>query len=126
MTSRCRPAPRPATGGDLTLRALIERVVRAEVAAFAERQEAGQFLKALSAAEIDEAAAKGRVRPGGSELEPQAVDSDAAVDNALCAFADGIYLVSVDGRPAESLDQTLRLSDESRVASVRLTLLAGG
>ena len=120
------PLP-PGNGSDSRrLRDVIEGIVRTEVAAFRQRQEARRFLRALSPAEIDAAAAKGKVDSGGSERELQAVDVDEAIANALLAFEDGIYFVIIDGTQIESLDTEVRVVDDSRISFLRLTLLAGG
>lgn len=120
--------PLPASDGDSgrLLRHVIEQVVRSEVAAFEQRQDSNQFLRALSAAEIDEAAASGKVVSGGTDLTPQKVDVEQAVENALLAFVDGIYLVVIDGEQVEDLDAEVRVQEESRISFLRLTLLAGG
>ena len=120
------PLPPPEDGGDRTLRDVIAETVRAQVAAFRKRQEDNRFLRALTAEQIEAAAEKGKVLSGGTDIEPQVVDAEGAVANALCAFEDGIYLVAVDGRQVEDLDEAVRVTDETRIAFIRLTLLAGG
>jgi hypothetical protein len=112
-------------GGGLTLRDLIARVVRAEVAAFRDRQHERRLARAFSAAEIERGAALGKVDMGGRELD-QAVDEDQAVAAALQAFEDGIYLVVVDGEDFRDLDRAVYLRPDSRVTFLRLALLAGG
>jgi hypothetical protein len=112
-------------GGRLTLRDLIGRVVRAEVDAFRQRQEERRLVRALTATDIAKGVAKGKVDLGGRDLR-QEVDPDEAVATALQAFEDGLYLVVVDGEEGRSLDKELHLQPDSRVAFVRLALLAGG
>jgi hypothetical protein len=112
-------------GGGLTLRDLIARVVRAEVAAFRDRQQERRLARAFSAAEIERGAALGKVDMGGRDLD-QAVDEDQAVAAALQAFEDGIYLVVVDGEDFRDLDRAVYLRPDSRVTFLRLALLAGG
>jgi hypothetical protein len=112
-------------GGDLSLRDLIARIVRAEVAAFRDRREGRRLVRALSATEIAEGVAKGKVDMGGRDLD-QEVDEEQAVGAALQAFEDGIYLVAVDGRDVRDLDQSVYLTADSRVTFIRLALLAGG
>ena len=119
-------APLDGGGSERTLRDVITQTIRRQVATFRDRQEANRFLRSLTEREIADAAERGKVISGSSDLEPQAVDEDAAVDNALCAFMDGIYLVAVDGQQVEDLDAVVRLEDDSRIAFIRLTLLAGG
>src|SRR5262249_43153223 len=91
--------------GQLPLRDLIARVVREEVAAFQERQERRRSIQALTAAEIEQAAATGKVDMGGREEEGAPVDPEQAVATALQAFADGLYYVFVDEQQQASLDR---------------------
>jgi hypothetical protein len=110
----------------LPLRDLIARVVREEVAAFQERQERRRSIQALTAAEIERAAATGKIDMGGREEEGAPVDPEQAVATALQAFADGLYYVFVDEQQQESLDRPVTLRPGSRVTFLRLVALAGG
>jgi hypothetical protein len=112
-------------GGSLTLRDLIDRVVRAEVEAFKKRQQERKLFRALTERQIQEAAGKGKIEMGGSELD-QKVDPNEAVATALEAFEDGLYLVVVDEQEQHSLDAQVYLRPDSKVAFVRLVMLAGG
>jgi hypothetical protein len=113
-------------GGDrLTLRALISRIVRDEVAAFRQRQAERKLIHALTAKQIEEGVEKGKIDMGGRDLD-QKVDEDAAIGAALQAFEDGLYLVVVDGEEHKELDREVYLQPDSRVTFIRLTLLAGG
>lgn len=111
-------------GGALTLRALIARVVRAEVAAFRRRQREGALLRVLSEGEVQAQAARGRVVPGGRPESPQA-DEETAVGVALQGFEDGLYLVILDGTEQRDLDAQVYLRPDSRLTFLRLTFLAG-
>ena len=115
-------------GGDggKTLRDVIEAVVRHEVGAFQKRQSDRQFLNALTAQEINDAVERGKVTMGQSDVDIQAVDVDQAIDSALVAFEDGIFLVVIDEQVYKSLDQTVFLNVDSCLTFVRLTLLSGG
>ena len=110
----------------LTLRALIERVVREEVAAFQERQEARRFIRALTASEIEQAAASGKVERGGREEQGGEADPEQAVATALQAFSDGLYYVFVDDEQQQDLNREITLKTGSRVLFLRLVALAGG
>jgi hypothetical protein len=112
-------------GGRLTLRDLITRIIRGEVEAFRKRQEDRQFVHALTARQIDEAAAAGKVDMGGRRLK-QPVNEEEAIAAALPAFEDGLYLVILDGEEQADLDREVHLQPDSRVTFVRLVLLAGG
>jgi hypothetical protein len=112
-------------GARLTLRDLLAGVVRAEVRAFRERQEARRLLQVLTEAQIAAGAAGGKIDMGGRDLQ-QEVDEGAAVETALQAFEDGLYLVILDGRELRSLDEEIALQQDSRLTFLRLTMLAGG
>lgn len=120
------PFPTDASDGGITLRTLIDRIVRAEVEAFRMRQEERRLLRVLTADQIADAVDTGKVEMGGSEIEPQEVDEDAAVAIALQAFEDGLYLVAIDGVNYRELDRQIFLQEDSRLTFIRLTLLAGG
>jgi hypothetical protein len=119
------PPDADGDGEPWTLRKLITCIVLKEVEAFRERQEERKVIKALTAAQIDEGVAKGKVDMGGRDLK-QKVDPDAAVATALQAFEDGIYLVVIDGEEQRDLDRELHLQTDSRITFVRLALLSGG
>jgi hypothetical protein len=114
-----------AAGQPVILRDLIGHVVRSEVAAFQTRQAERRLLKALTATQIDEGLAAGKVSAGGSELD-QKVNPDDAVAAAVEAFSDGLFLVLVDDAEVKDLDAPVPLTADSKLTFVRLTLLAGG
>lgn len=109
----------------VTLRELIEAVVRAEVAAFSRRQEERRLLQVLSAEQIAAGAARGKVDSGGREAS-EAADPDAAVARALQAFEDGAYFVFLDEIQHRHLEDAVELRSESRMLFLRLVALAGG
>jgi hypothetical protein len=111
-------------GGGLTLRELIARVVRSEVAAFERREQVRQLLRVLSESQIAEGTARGKIDPGGHAPTGPA-DPDAAVGAALQGFEDGLYLVVLDGVEQRDLDGQVYLAAESRLVFLRLTFLAG-
>lgn len=82
------------------------------------------LLRAISREEVDEAASSGKVgfglRYGGS---PQ--DIEAAVENAILSFEDGLYRVFVGEDEITALDAPLSLRDGNRLTFIRLVMLAG-
>jgi hypothetical protein len=112
--------------GGLTLRRLISRVVRLELAAFRQRQQERLVLRALTARQIVAAAERGKIEMGASDVAPQPVDDDEAVAVACQAFEDGLYLVVIDGHQQRDLDRQIYLQPDSHITFVRLTMLAGG
>jgi hypothetical protein len=113
-------------GSPLTLRLFIERVVRAEVGAFRERQARQRFVEVLTRQAIEDRAERGRVTFADTEVEAQDVDADDAVATALEAFDDGLYFVLIDGREYRSLDEQVAVAADSKVTFLRLVALAGG
>jgi hypothetical protein len=120
------PPPDLGDGGSLTLRDLLGHVVRSEVAAFQKRQKDRLSLRVLSEKEIEKGAEKGKIEMGGSEVAPQKVDPEEAVAVALEAFEDGLYLVIVDEEEKKDLDGQVFIQPDSKIAFVRLAMLAGG
>jgi hypothetical protein len=121
------PAP-PLEGGEgddgVTLRALIARVVLAEVRAFGARQRRRRLVSVLSERTIDAAAETGKIDPGGRAVDSP-VDTDAAVGAALQGFEDGLYLVILDGVEQTELDRQIYPTADSQLVFLRLTFLAG-
>jgi hypothetical protein len=113
----------PAEAG-LPLRDLLTAIVTAEVAAFHDRQQARRLDRVLAPEQIEDGAARGKINAGATE--PQAVSLADAIATALQAFEDRLYLVLVDGAPAQSLDERVAVGAGSRVSFVRLVPLIGG
>src|SRR5262245_7961882 len=111
--------------GRLTLRDLRARVVRAEVAAFGQRQQERRLVHALAAADTEKGVVRGKVDMGG-RAERQTVDEEEAVSAALQAFEDGLYLVILDEKEQRDLDREVFVKPDSRVTFVRPAMLAGG
>lgn len=117
--------PAPQITGEITLRMLLDHVVRQEVAAFQARQADRRLMQALSARLIEEGLAQGKVATGGSTLD-QKVDVEQAVATVIEAFQDGLFLVVLDETEVKELDTTVTLTESSRLTFIRLALLAGG
>lgn len=120
------PLPAEWHGATITLQTLIDGVVRAEVAAFRERQEKRTIVQSLTAAQIAEGVAKGKIDSGGTPDAVQAVDADEAVKAALQAFEDGIYFVFLNEDQKIALTDTFMITPETKVTFWRLVALAGG
>ncbi|MGL6075527.1 MAG: hypothetical protein ACRC8S_15340 [Fimbriiglobus sp.] len=119
-------APPAATLSEpLTLRALLRHIVTEEVEAFRERQAERRLLHVLSAQDLQAGLEAGKVFSGGSELD-QKVDTEEAIQAAIVAFQDGLYMVVLDETELKSIDQVVTLNEASRLTFIRLSLLAGG
>ncbi|MBX3315239.1 MAG: hypothetical protein KF902_00090 [Phycisphaeraceae bacterium] len=111
-------------GEDLTLRMLIEKLVRIETKSFTERAAERRLDRVLSSRQIEEGLEKGRVSPEG-RFTPRRVNMEEAIGAALEAFKDGLYLVVIDEEEYKDLDRVVRLRPDSRIVFIRLTFLAG-
>jgi hypothetical protein len=116
-----------ATGEDrsILLAELLTEIVRAEIRAFRDRQSQRRLTKVLGLVEIEAGVALGKIDSGGSEVE-QVVDELGAIENALQAFKDGFYLIFIDDRQQEDLEELVALTDRSELLFLRLTPLVGG
>jgi len=118
-------APDDFGGGEgLTLRDLIALVVRAEVAAYESRREARRLDRVFSRERIERGAAEGRVAPEARE-GAAAPPVEEAVETAVTAFEDGIYLVAIDGVEVREVEARVSVRADTRVTFIRLVLLAG-
>ena len=116
--------PSSDDGSPWTLRKLIIKIVRTQVEAFRGRQMESRRETVLTAVQIQKAATRGKVAMGGRSFN-QTVDPASAVENALQAFKDGMYLVMIDGAEQRSLDANISVTEQSRVTFIRLVFLAG-
>ena len=114
------------TGTAISLKDLLDAVVRQEVANFNDRQQYRTVLQSLSAVQISEGAAKGKINTGLLGDAPQTADADESVAVALQAFLDGNYFVFVDDDQKTELSDTFFIRPETRVTFLRLVALAGG
>jgi hypothetical protein len=120
------PLPPELHDGGVSLRDVISRIVRHEIAAFRKRRSQRQFIRVLSSRQIEDAAEQGKIAPGDSAMPVHELDDDAAVGTALQAFEDGLYLVVIDDQEQRSLNNQVFLHPDSRITFIRLALLAGG
>ncbi|MEX1230413.1 MAG: hypothetical protein WEB58_09240 [Planctomycetaceae bacterium] len=117
---------RETAEGSTTVRELIAEIVRDQVKQFDDRQKQRQFLRVLTERDIAEGVERGKIESGQTDVPLQPVDVEAAVETALLAFQDGLYLVVIDEENVTSLDDRRTIRPDSHITFVRLTLLAGG
>ncbi len=118
----------------ITVAELIRRTVEEQVrdlmvrrrldALQAQQALARQF---LSDEEVSNQARRGAVRypPARSAGVPQ-ISPQAEVQKALAAFERGTYMVMIDGKRRERLDEQITFAPETRVTFLRVMPLAGG
>lgn len=119
----------------LTVAALIRRAVEEQVRELRVRQylDAEAARRALdrqylSADEIDAQAAGGvvRLRQPRRERRTRPVEAEAEVERALRAFEAGAYVILIDGRRVERLDEEVTVAPGTSVTFLRLMPLIGG
>jgi hypothetical protein len=119
------PLPDGAGDGGLTLRELIALAVREELAAYSERRAERTFAQVLTEQRLAAGRAAGRI-DSGQRHTAAPPSPEVAVATAVEAFADGLFLVLVDGRQETELDAQVLVAPDSTVTFVRLVALAGG
>lgn len=107
-----------------TLRALIAACVRVEVDRYNIGQLDAEVLPYLLPADIGAQAPTGKVTTG-EVAEPGFAEAETAIERAVLAWEDGLFVVFVDGGEVRELDGPLELTGESEVAFLRMTFLAG-
>lgn len=107
-----------------TLADLIRAAVSGEVARFNASREAPKLFAFLTPAEIQAQAEDGKVGFGDLASTDKA-DLETAVEVALQAHADGVFLVFIDDDEFRSLSEEITLEDGNVVTFLRLTFLTG-
>lgn len=115
----------PVEPGGHPLGSVLRALVRAELDGFEERQRERSLLRVLTPADLVRGVETGRY---AAEPRPrqQVPSYDAAWARAEQAFSDGLYVVFLDERQVESLDEQILVTDDTRLRIVRLVALAGG
>ena len=107
-----------------TLSELLTECVRSEVARFNREKANPTLLPFLSATEIQQQSATGKVGFGDSFNTTKVVVEDA-IENILLAFKDGLFVVFIDDDEIKSLEQQTNISTKSNITFIRLTFLTG-
>ena len=111
-----------------TLRALIESCVRSEVKRYNDKRHAQdsdtKILSFLSPTDISGQLQTGKVDFAAITNMTMA-NQQKAIDDALLAFKDGLFLVFVNDEEIRTLDAALLLSEDSEIAFIRMTFLTG-
>jgi len=103
----------------LTAGAILRDNLEAEVRCYHRGQQSGEFVW-LDLPELREAVKGGEVRFGSRDLPPPKVELAVASRAAAEAVKDGAVLMFVDDHLIKDLDETVEVSDESRVRFLRI------
>jgi len=107
-----------------TLKDLITQMVQNEVERFNESRENPEIVSFLSNQAISEKAQDGKIGFGDIANRDKAIESEA-VENALLAFKDGLFVVFIDDEEIRELNQNIKIDESSEVVFMRLTFLTG-
>ncbi|KPM32523.1 Hypothetical protein I595_941 [Croceitalea dokdonensis DOKDO 023] len=106
------------------LKQLIGACVRHEVKKYNEKREGDIVLSFLNATEIQEQGETGKIVFGDLANKTLAAE-ETAIENALLAHKDGLYLVFVDDHEITDLEHPLNLTQKSVFTFMRMTFLSG-
>lgn len=104
-------------------RSLICETVEACVRSFRYRAD-NEILPVLTDGQIADMAEQGKISFGEVYGEKD-IDAEAAKENAIQCFEDGIYRVFIGNRQLTRLDEKTELDEKSELTFVRLTMLSG-
>ncbi|MBZ0114419.1 MAG: hypothetical protein K8J08_18295 [Thermoanaerobaculia bacterium] len=132
MQAALRIVDENATGdvlAEASLRLVSERVTVGDIISARVRQEATDFNKAQ-----DGQVFRGLVQPTDTERhlngyrlkKAKVVDPEVQIVKALEAFGQNGFLVLVDDRQVESLDEEIVVTRTSKVSFIKLVPLVGG
>ena len=107
-----------------TLEELIAACIKQSVLKFNEERVSKKVLQFLTPKAIGEKANLGKIG-FGEAYNDQQIEIDKAVNVALQAFKDGLYLVIIDETEIKTLDSKIDLTENSILTFIRLTFLTG-
>ena len=112
------------SGSVSTVKRFLEEIVRLEVERYNQKGVDTQVIPFLTAQEIVDQAESGRVGFGRIFSDRKA-DFEAAAENALQCFEDGLVRVFQNEDELEGLDSPIEIKEGDRFTFIRLTFLAG-
>ncbi|MBL8470903.1 MAG: hypothetical protein KF778_22245 [Rhodocyclaceae bacterium] len=80
----------------------------------------------LSAQDIDQQAANGKISPPPILPDRDGIDLQSAITSAQQAFEQGVFKIAIDGQLVVSLDEAVPLTPQTPATFIRLTPLTGG
>lgn len=108
----------------MTVRELIRERIYQEVQDHNRQPNAGNFQGLIQPSGIEPASAW-----HGRELNPKArkqIDWKESFEKALASFNHQGFLILINNRQAESLDETFEVGSETQISFVKLIMLTGG
>ncbi|MFK8056288.1 MAG: hypothetical protein AB8F78_09245 [Saprospiraceae bacterium] len=106
------------------LRDLVTAFVTREVARYNSEVDNPTHIAYLLPAEIQVQGESGKIG-FGDQAKRSVVNLEEAIDAALLAHTDGLYAVFIDEGEIQHLDDAVELREDTTIAIIRLTFLAG-
>lgn len=119
-TRNIKQVPYEVSGDICNLKDLIINLVNIEI----DKYENHTF-KVLSQEDINTMVDLGKISFGFKYREHDRVNREEAVNIALLAFEDGLFVVFINDVQVESLTNKLVLNDNDVLSFIRLTMLSG-
>ncbi|GAA4115637.1 hypothetical protein GCM10022393_15870 [Aquimarina addita] len=107
-----------------TLSELIIACVQSQVQKYNEKREGEVLISFLTPGEIEEQSTKGKMTFGDIENKKLA-EENKAIEQALEAFTDGLFLVFIDDEEITEINTKITLTDKSNITFIRMTFLTG-
>lgn len=107
-----------------TVKELIEGAVRTCVNDYNERVRSGENAEPLSGEQISDMSEIGKIAFGINYGGKEA-DENAALENALQSYEDGLFRIFIGENEAGGLSDKISLSENDSVTFIRLTMLSG-
>lgn len=114
-------------GKPTNVSSLIEMTVRSVVAAFNGKISGSadySRIGTLNNSDMEILASTGKIA-FGIIYDDRTADADKAVENALTAYSDGLFLMFLNGEKLGGLDEIIKVKDNDLLTVVRLTMLSG-
>ncbi len=110
---------------DITnLRQLLTAIVESEVDRYNKKETDAQMIPFLTAEQIDDQAAAGKISFGTIFSEKKA-NRRKAIDNAIQCWQDGLVRVFMNNTELTEMDTPLSVPENAELTFIRLTFLAG-
>lgn len=107
-----------------TLSGLITECIRSEVKRYNEQRTEIVLSPFLGPAEIGTQSETGKIGFGDiSNITP--ADEKKALENAMLAFKDGLFLVFIDNEEFTDPEAALQISEHTVITFIRMTFLTG-
>lgn len=119
-----QPTPYSLPDSVGSLRQLLSAFVESEVERYNQKEADAYLMPWLTARQIDDMAATGKVGFGGIFSDRKA-DREQATQNAIQCWEDGMVRVLMDETELTELDTALAVTEGAVFTFIRLTFLAG-